>query len=60
MVLVNIGWNLLQLLLVRHLLIVNVQVQFPFFSVLFVLGVLLFARYIRENQRLRDDNALFI
>ena len=31
-----------------------------FFSVLFVLGVLLFARYIRENQRLRDDNALFI
>jgi hypothetical protein len=35
-------------------------VTVPVFSLAFVLAVLLFARYIREMQRLKADNDLFI
>lgn len=38
----------------------NVTVAVPVVSVIFVLAVLLLARYIQEDQKLKQDNDLFI
>lgn len=59
-VLANIGFHLLQLLLSRQLLSTSVEINVPLFSIAFVFGVLLLARYVRENQQLKRDNDLFI
>ena len=54
------GFNLLQLFFQRQLYQMDYVVTVPVFSLAFVLAVLLFARYIREMQRLKADNDLFI
>ncbi len=56
----NVGFNLLQLLLIKMLSVVNGSVQIPLFSITFVLAALLLAQYIRENKQLKDDNDMFI
>lgn len=53
-------FNLLQLLFQSRLYQLEYVVSVPVFSLAFVLAVLLFARYIREMQRLKEDNDLFI
>lgn len=60
MVVVSMLFNLAQLLFVRTLLSVNMQASLPILSMAFVLAVLLASGYIRENQRLKRDNDLFI
>lgn len=60
MVLTNIGFNLLQLLLVKSLLVVNNTVQIPIFSISFVLAALLLTRLVAENKQLKDDNDMFV
>lgn len=59
-VLSSISFNILQLMFHRSLLQINVVVSVPVFSIAFVLIILLAAKYIRENQRLKRDNDLFI
>ena len=59
-VLSNIGFNLLQLLFIKRLMVVNSSVQIPLLSVAFVLAVLLLAQFIGENKQLKDDNNMFI
>lgn len=59
-VVINIAFNLLQLILLNSLAVVNTTVQLPLLSIAFVLGTLLLAQYIRENKRLKDDNDMFI
>ncbi|MDR3270202.1 MAG: hypothetical protein LBT32_01620 [Peptococcaceae bacterium] len=59
-VLSNIGFNLLQLLFVKSLMVVNSSVQIPLFSITFVLAALLLTRFAAENKRLKDDNDRFI
>jgi len=66
-VVTNIGINLLQLLCAGFLRDIHGNLELPVFSVGLVLAVLLLARYIAENARLRaenrrlqDDNDLFI
>ena len=54
------GFNLLQLFFQSRLYQIEYVVKVPVFSLAFVLAVLLFARYIREMQRLKADNDLFI
>lgn len=54
------GFNLLQLFFQSRLYQIEYVVTVPVFSLAFVLAVLLFARYIREMQRLKEDNDLFI
>ena len=53
-------FNLLQLFFQSSLYQIEYVVAVPVFSLAFVLAVLLFARYIREMQRLKEDNDLFI
>ncbi len=59
-VLAGIAFNLLQLIFAGRLLVVNSSVQIPVLSIAFVLAVLLVARFIEENKRLKDDNDMFI
>lgn len=59
-VLANVAFQLLQLVCMRALRTVSALVQFPVFSLAFVLAALLLAGYIRENKQLKDDNDLFI
>lgn len=56
----NIGFNLLQLVFFKKLLVVKGSVQIPLLSITFVLAAFLLAQYIRENKQLKDDNDMFI
>ena len=56
----DILFNLLQLFFQKQLYQINYVVQVPVFSIVFVLAVLLFARYIKEMQELKEENDLFI
>ena len=55
-VILNVG----QLLFSSQLYQMNVMVNIPVFSILFLLAVHVMARYIEENQKLKQDNDLFI
>ena len=57
---VDAVFNLLQLFFQSRLYQLEYVVAVPVFSLAFVLAVLLFAKYIREMQRLKEDNDLFI
>lgn len=59
-VLINVAFNLLQLLFARMLMVINNSVHIPLLSIVFVLAVLLLARFIAENKKLKDDNDMFI
>ena len=59
-VLSSMVFNILQLLFHQSLHQINMVVSIPVFSIAFVLAVLLTTKYIRENQRLKQDNDLFI
>jgi len=56
----NVMFNILQLLFARMLMVINNSVQIPFLSIVFVLAVLLLARFISENKKLKDENDMFI
>lgn len=53
-------FNLAQLLFQDQLYQLDYVVNIPVFSIVFVFAVLLFARYIRQIQKLKMDNDLFI
>lgn len=59
-VLSSTGFNILQLIFHRMLLQINMIVSIPVFSIAFVLAVLLTVNYVQENQKLKQDNDLFI
>jgi len=59
-VLANIGFNLLQFLSAKPLVVINSSVQIPVFSITFVLAALLLTRLVTENKQLKDDNDLFV
>ena len=56
----EIVFHLLQLVFSGSIRQINVVVSIPVFSMAFILAVLLTVRYIRENQRLKRENDLFI
>ena len=60
MIIANIGFNLLQLIFAKSILVINSSVQIPLFSITFVLAALLLIRLVTENKQLKDDNDLFI
>lgn len=59
-VLSNIGFNLLQLLFAKSLMVINGSVEIPVFSITFVLAALLLTRVVAENKQLKDENDMFI
>lgn len=56
----SVLFNILQFAFGSRLYQVNVTVVVPVVSVIFVLAILLLARYIQEDQKLKQDNDLFI
>ncbi len=56
----GMGFNLAQLMLVSQLYQINLEINIPIFTVLFLLTVHMLANYIEENQKLKEDNELFI
>lgn len=54
------AFNVLQIVLMRHLSKIAVNVAVPIVSIAFTLIVLLVSRLLIENKQLRDDNDLFI
>lgn len=59
-ILSQIVFNLLQLVFTKSLMVMNSQVSIPVLSVVFVLAVLLIARYLAESKRLKDENDMFV
>lgn len=59
-VVANLGFNLLQLTVMRSLAVVSTLVHLPLPALAFAAAALLLARYIRENKQLKDDNDMFI
>lgn len=59
-VVLNIIFNIIQLVMIKKLLVIESMVQIPIFSIVFVLATLLMAKYINENRKLKSDNDLFI
>ena len=56
----DVGFNFLQLFFQNQLYQMDYVVNIPVFSLAFVMAIQLLARYIREMQRLKKDNDLFI
>lgn len=56
----SVLFHILQFLFHRSLVQIEVTVTIPVFSIAFILAVLLMARYVRENQRLKCENEMFI
>lgn len=52
----NTAFNLLQLLFMNNLRSIDSLIQIPLFSIIFVLGALIFSRMITENKTLKEDN----
>ncbi len=50
------SFNLLQLIVAKHLFNIHAAVQVPLFSIAFVLAALLFSRLVAENKLLKEDN----
>ena len=59
-VMVSLAFNLLQLLFIKQLLVMAVEVVLPLASLMFMLSAMLLSRFLRENKALKDDNDLFI
>ena len=60
MIIANIGFNLLQLIFAKSILVIDSSVQIPVYSITFVLAALLLTRLVTENKQLKDDNDLFV
>ena len=59
-VLMNLAFQLLQLLFMRHLHTSQTLLDIPLLPLVLVLAAMLLAQYLREGKRLKDDNDLFI
>ncbi len=59
-VLTQTGFNLLQLIFLKTLRVVNGVLAVPLLSMAVALIALVFAQYIRESKRLKDDNDMII
>ena len=57
---VKAAFNLLQLVLMRRLPNVQIDINVPLLSVAFLLCVLILSELLTENKRLKEDNDLFI
>ena len=56
----DVGYNLLQILLCSGLSQIDLEIHVPVISIIFVLVVLLFARYLQEDQKLKREHDLII
>lgn len=57
---VDVAFNVLQVLFHASLYQMDIVIHVPVFSIVFVLAVLLFARYMHEDQKLKQEHDLII
>lgn len=60
LILSNIGYNMLQLLNMNTLSKIQMSAFFPILSILLVLSILIFTKYVEEGTRIKKDNDLFV
>lgn len=60
LIITSMSFNFLQIFFLSQLYKVDIVINIPIFTVLFLLIVHIMAKYIEENQRLKEDNELFI
>ncbi|MBR5489828.1 MAG: hypothetical protein IKV79_01000 [Oscillospiraceae bacterium] len=53
-------FNILQIIFIKKLLVVDVELVLPLLSIAFMLASVLLSRLVRENKELKDDNDMFI
>lgn len=58
--LAGVGTNLLQLLFIRMLLDIHGNLSLPILPIIFSLAAMLFARYIKDSKKIKDENDMFI
>lgn len=56
----SMGFNFMQLLFSSQLYHINLEINIPIFTILFLLTIHMMASYIEENRKLKEDNELFI
>lgn len=56
----NVIFNVAQLIFRNALYQIQIDINIPVFSILFIMAILVMARFVRENQKLKQDNELFI
>lgn len=59
-VIVQIAVNILQILFYKMLYQINLTITIPLLSILFVMVALLYAKYLKEDQKLKQENDLFV
>lgn len=59
-VIASMGFNVLQVCFRNSLHQLNITATIPVLSLLFIIVILVVARYVGENQKLKQDNDLFI
>ena len=56
----SLAFNLLQMVFIRRLLVLEIELVLPLVSIAFMLAAVFLSRLIRENKSLKDDNDMFI
>lgn len=59
-VVVEVTFNVLQWAMQNQLYKINITIHFPVLSMIFVLAMMLAARYLQEDQKLKQEHDLFI
>ena len=59
-VLLSIAFNTLQLIFIDALNVVNISMNIPVFSIVFILVALLLVRLVTEGKQLKEENEMFI
>jgi len=57
---VNVALNLLQLLLINRLSSLNLSINLPIFSLVFILATLLLTNLLKTSKELKDENEMII
>ena len=56
----NVGYNLLQMIMRNRLYQINIDTTVPVFSMVLILGLFIITKYMRESQKLKEENDMFI
>lgn len=59
-IIMNLGLQIMRILCLQKISDINITLEFPFFSIIFLLTILLLSKLLAENISLKKDNDLFI
>ncbi len=59
-VLVNMSYNLLQLVMCKYILATNIMVYLPVMQLISLIGVMIVSKLVLESKRVKEENELFV